>query len=273
MENGVRSGHVGVVEALVAAGFPVTRPEDEYNGLVDFTALYFAIRRESDAEELTKRLREHGADVNSGIDKLVPLYYAIRLAQDEIAASLLEPVEKEGREVSTGADANLFCASLYSPLQLAVWRGSEGLVAKLLGARARPEALGGAFGSTLNAAVWEDTPEFVRMLLGGPVRDVDGTEEVHDMTERRVVIANLMTPPLGAPLHTLYSNSQPRETPARETAALLVSSGADINARDSRGRTALTLAVIRRPNEDAKADALLGPVPNLADETGSAPLH
>lgn len=262
----VTTGPLRVIELLLEAGADVNQQTN-----IGITALHFAMDRETGVEEVVRCLREHGAGVTTGEQ----LCWAIQRGQDEVAADFLDPVEKDGREVSARVDPNLFGGPLHSPLQAAVWRGNVGLVAKLLEVGARPEVVGGAFGSALHAAVWEDMTELVGMLLEDPIPDVDDTGEVHDVPRRRAVLSNLMAAPLGTPLHALYGNTLRRKTSASQTAALLVSSGADINACDTSGRTALALLSIRQPGEDAEADALigLGAGPDLADETGAAPLH
>lgn len=149
-------GHLGAVEAALAAGVPVDVPMTGLDGLDGVTPLMLAVSH--GRADVVRHLVEHGADVNrKSAHGDTPLALTAVEGDNTVASLLLE----------AGADVDaLHTGGGYQPLHIAIRARSLAVVRKLLAHGADPNAASD-FGSPLMlaAAYGIEGGELIRLLL------------------------------------------------------------------------------------------------------------
>lgn len=266
---------LAVIQQLLEAG---ANPNSKSHQ--GFRPLHIVLRRDDEDLDMLGLLRRYGADPNAvDNDGRSPLYIAIRNSKIKSALNLLQPQEADFASSSIAASlsasasgsiprarVNLYGGALHSPLQAAASDGDPVLVEKLLDAGADRAAEGGEFGSALHAALWGARVQVVRLLLEAQdsgAHDAEAGADANDAADAdadsSTATVNRRVRPLGAALHALYGSTLAHEEESTayewsvaDCAALLLKHGADVNAKDYSGRSAVILAVCCRPDDELK---------------------
>jgi ankyrin repeat protein len=202
LSHAARSGHLEMVDLLLARGAPINA-----RNLAGATALYFAAERGHVA--VAQRLIERGADVNlTGRSGISPVAAAAYAGSDAIVAALL----------ARGADDRVPDDTGKPPVVYAAARAKLDIVKRLL-----------ARGTDVNARF------------------------AHDLT--------LLMWAAGA-------DEKVPEADAIKVVAYLLDTGAHIDDRDGRGRTALMIAAEGGRAEIANLLLTRGADPSLRDNAG-----
>ncbi|MHC4592876.1 MAG: ankyrin repeat domain-containing protein, partial [Planctomycetota bacterium] len=206
-----------------------------------YTPLFPAAREGH--EEVVKLLLAHGADPNTpGLqDNQSPLLAALWSNHEETAELLLQ----------AGADPNVQSRSGARPLRTALLTCGPNLIRSLLAAGADPNA-GDEYGCTpLHVAALDG----VRIDAAEALLAAGANPDAQDHNGE-------------APLH--FAVRAANEKAAR----LLIASGADVDLKNAKGKTALAVVAEWCPHREEFADLLLsnGADPQAVDEEGWTPL-
>ncbi len=255
----VRAGDLPALRALIDAG-------DTGPGEIDIaapdgtTALLWAVQ--GDDIELVRTLLDAGADPNrSNRYDITPLW----LAATNGSARLVELL------LARGADAQWAMSHGETALMAAARAGAADSIRSLLAAGADPNAHETAHGET--ALMWaaaEDHADAIRALIAGGADPNAHSHELDlpDMAWDQTGMVSTVLPNGGwtALMYAARENAQ-------AAVGALAEIGADLDAQEPYGMTALNLAIM---NEHYDLAALLleaGADPNVADRTGMTALY
>ncbi|KPK36438.1 MAG: hypothetical protein AMJ65_16175 [Phycisphaerae bacterium SG8_4] len=287
----VKKADVEKVKLLIAEGANVdtkrgdiTTKEDEKNS--DDTPLYYAV--DSNNMDLVRLLVEAGADVNAG--SWPPLCRAVDENNTAIAEYLID----------NGADINVYPVEDWGPLQETVVISNSIEMAKLLIAR------GGDINSkgypVLNSAIHEKRRDLCEFLIqrGANVNAEDkwGRVSLHyairneDLDIMNILIANGADVDIKhtgryTPLQYTHSGGETLLQYAAiggrtEAAKLLLEAGANVDAKNDGGQTALHVILdltkskytyYRLSKDTVELLLAKGADVNLKDKDGRTPLH
>jgi ankyrin repeat protein len=257
------------------------------------TPLIAAVKR-GDGAAVTRLLRQRVPVNATEADGSTALHWAARLDHVDIVQAL----------VRAGAQVNLANRYSITPLTLAAVNGSAPVVAALLDAGADPNTTGAEGETVLMVAARTGRPEAVRLLLARGA-EVNRAETWHGETalmwaaaENHGEVVRLLAaggaelnarskvpefPKVKVDAATMVVTALPRGgmtallLAAREGAAAgveaLADVGADLNAVDPDGTSALNLAIINSHYEVAKILVDKGAGLGVADSAGMTPLY
>jgi ankyrin repeat protein len=249
----VRSGDLARVRALLGQHIDVNAPEADGS-----TALDWAV--EADNAELTQVLLKAGASAaTQSRNGVTPLSLAAQNRNLEIAKALLD----------AGADANESLPGGETVLMVAARTGNAELVKLLLAHGARVDQKGNAFGETaLMIAAAANQDQAARALIDHGA-EVNGRSAALQYPKDRFGLEGVVTIlPHGDWTPLMYAARQGSAAAAR----VLCEAGADVNAVDPDGTSALVLAIINGHFDTAAMLLEHGTDPNLADSAGMGPL-
>jgi uncharacterized protein len=239
----VKAGNKEAVRALLKQPAEIAAAEADGT-----TALHWAVR--ADDVETVRLLLKAGADANSATRHgITPLSLAAINGSPSITETLLE----------AGARTDVALPEGETVLMTAARTGRADVLAILLDHGADLNAREKWFGET--ALIWaaaENHPGAIELLIARGA-DVNGRSSPLDVPRRRSGQSVL---PLGSWTPLMYAARQG----ALEATAALSAAGADLNATDPDGATALVIAII---NANYDVAALLidkGADPNVADK-------
>ena len=226
------AGHAQVIGILAAAGAELTGPEDSLRPLTTAAGAGHGAA--------VRELVKHGAPVAAGQQEA--LVEAANGGHLDVVEALLE----------AGADSNQFPPDNWSALTAAVANNHQEVARRLLAAGADPD--GGQGLGPLDQAIMNGNLDLVQLLLeaGADVnrRGSGGKTPLID--------AILFHPTAGDEVSPLLP--------------VLVANGADLNAQNERGETALHLAIDQGKVGDANLLIEAGPDLTLADQNGRTAL-
>lgn len=231
-------GHCHIVNILIQHGVPVDPAKVEYDNTI--TALQYAVM--SGNYDIVKLLIDNGADINRVVyhhyAEKTALAYAASFGQVEIAKLL----------INSRADLNLPVESSQKLIVLAAKSGNKEMVNLLL------DSVSTVYGYTGNEAVsaavninnleiarmildrlksWQKKYDIVSALITSLSRDY---EEMFDLLLEKGIAVNFPDNFNAHPLYVAVSYN------SLKYAEKLLKKGADINAIDQNGRTALDFA-------------------------------
>jgi len=250
----VRSGDLARVRDLLRRHIDVNVPEADGS-----TALDWAV--EADNAELTQLLLKAGASAaTQSRNGVTPLSLAAQNRNLAIAKALLD----------AGADANESLPGGETALMIAARTGNAELVKLLLARGARVDQKGSAFGETalmIAAAANQDQAAGALIAHGAEVNARSATLQYpKDRFGLEGVVTIL---PRGDWTPLMYAARQGSASAAR----VLCEAGADVNAIDPDGSSALVLAIVNGHFDTAAVLLEHGADPNLADKSGMGPLY
>jgi ankyrin repeat protein len=224
------------------------------------TAVLYAVQ--ADDLELAEMLLTAGADPNLGnLYEITPLWLAATNRSPRMIELLL----------ANGADAGFKMSHGENALMAAARAGDAASIDLLIAAGADANASEAVHGET--ALIWaaaENHADAIRTLIAGGA-DPDVPAQVLDLAPMDWVQIGMVSTilPVGGWTPIMYA--------ARENAAdavrALAEGGADLDARDADGTTALGFAIMNA-NYDLAAQLLaLGADPDVADRTGMTALY
>jgi ankyrin repeat protein len=245
--------------------------------------------------EHVRALLEQQVDINAALaDGTTALHWAAHANEDEVARLL----------IAAGADANSVNRYGVTPLTLAATSGNAMLVGALLEAGADPAVTVGEGETILMTAARAGNVDIIRALVANGA-DVNAAEQWQGQTplfyaavENHADAVKVLVE-LGAQVNR---RSYPLEFPefvfqtagmiyavqpvgdwsalmyaardgAIDAVRALADSGADLDATDPEGTTALTLAILNGHFDTAVALLEAGADPNVADKNGMASLY
>ncbi len=246
----IRQGDVAAAERLVASSDVNAREAD------GTTALHWAA--EENAVELVGMLLRAGADPRvANRYGMTPLQLAVVNGSARLAAALVE----------AGADVNAVLPEGETVLMTAARTGDPATLELLLEHGAEVDARERWYGET--ALMWaaaEDHAEAVNVLLrhGAEVNAVSTVQEFASRRQGQNIL------PLGGWTPLMYAARQSAPAAARA----LIEGGANLDAVDPDGATALTLAIINANYDFAALLIEAGADPNVVDTAaGMGPLY
>ena len=250
-----RNGDWGLVRSLIAGRADVNAP------LADgMTALDLAVQ--ADQAEAVELLLRAGADANAtNRYGIAPLTLAATNGNAAIVETLLR----------AGANPNVAQPTGETVLMTAARTGDAASVKALLAHGADPNAREKTMGET--AMMWaaaENHGDAIRMLVEFGA-DKNARSTVLHLTPFQWVTSGMVTTvlPRGGWTPLMYAARQNAAGAARA----LAEAGADLNATDPDGSTALVLAIVNAHFDLAAMLLDKGADPNVADESGMAALY
>ena len=244
-------------------------------------------------EEIQKLLKDPAAVKAAEADGTTPLHWAVRADDVETSKALLK------------AGANASAANRYgvTPLSLAAVNGNVALIEALLSAGASANSIVSKGQTVLMTAARTGNPAAVRVLIEGGA-DVNAREsqlgetalmwaasenhaEVVTLLASRGADVNARSSTIQFPKDRFglegvltilpHGNWSPLMYAARDggvdVARALAKAGADINATDPDGTTALIFAIMNAHYDTANAILEAGADPNIVDKAGMAALY
>jgi ankyrin repeat protein len=250
----VRSGDLARVRALLNQHVDVNAPESDGS-----TALDWAV--ETDNAELAKLLLKAGASAATrSRDGVSPLSLAAENRNLEIAKALLD----------AGADANESLPGGETVLMAAARTGNAEVVKLLLARGARVDQKGNEFGETalmIAAAANQDQAAAALIAHGA---EVNGRSATLEYPKDRFGLEGVVTIlPHGDWTPLMYAGRQGSAAAAR----VLCEAGAEVNAVDPDGTSALLLAIMNGHFDTAAVLLEHGADANLTDKAGMGPLY
>lgn len=253
--DAVRSGDAVAVRALIARKVPVNAASPD-----GATPLHWAV--EADRLDLVTLLLSAGANAKAATRYGVA---PLTLAATNGSAAVIE------RLLKAGASANTASPDGETVLMTAARTGRPEAVRALLAAGADVNAREKWQGET--AVMWaaaHDHGDVVR-LLAARGADLNATSIVPQFPKARVDLATMVTTnlPKGGMTAAMYAARQGAEAGVRALADV----GANLDATDPDGTTALNIAIINAHYETAVALVEKGANPNIGDAAGMTPLY
>ncbi|HEY4361347.1 MAG TPA: ankyrin repeat domain-containing protein [Bryobacteraceae bacterium] len=218
------------------------------------TPLHYAVRRQ-DVAAVRQMLAQHVPCDAANRYGVTPLTLAVEQGNLEIVQAL----------IAAGADVNHALPEGETVLMTAARTGNVAVLQALLKKDARAEARDGFYGET--ALIWAtdaDHADAVTALLDAGV-GVDTRSASAQFARRNAGLTRLS---LGEWTPLMYA----ARDGAMKAGAILIERGAQVNAADPDGATALVLAIINYHYDFAALLLDHGADPNLADTTGMAAL-
>jgi ankyrin repeat protein len=224
------------------------------------TALHWAVR--ANDQETTRLLIQAGADVKIADRYGIP---PLRLAAENGSASMIELLLK------AGADPNTTLPTGETVLMTAAHTGKPDALSMLLSHGAKPNARENRFGET--AMMWaaaENNGAAVRVLADGGA-DLNAKSSLTQFPEFKFLTSGMVITalPKGSWTPLMYAARQG----AMDSAKALLEAGANPNATDPDGTTALVIAIINAHFDLAAMMVEKGADPNVVDTSGMAALY
>ncbi len=259
LTEAVRNGDLNSVRALLKSADGAGQ---DVNGVGrdSMTALLWA--SQANDIPIARQLLDAGADPNlANRYGITPLW----LAATNRSAELVEALLKHG------ADAAHALPHGETALMAAARSGDPKSIQLLLQAGANANAGESSFGET--ALIWaagEDHADAIRALVAGGA-DPNGRSKVLDVPDMKWQQVGMVSTrlPVGGWTALMYAARQDSQAAVKA----LVESGANFNAQDPDGSTALELAIINTHYDLAALLLDAGADPNVADSTGMGALY
>lgn len=254
LTDAVKSGDRQAVRAFLKNHADVNAPDPDGS-----TPLEWAVR--ADDLEMAQMLLDAGANARAA-NRLgvTPLSLAATNANASMIAALLK----------AGADAKSAQPGGQTVLMTAARTGNPEAVKLLLARGADPNARESSYGET--ALMWaaaENHAAAARVLIDHGA-DVNARSSLLEYPQEKFGLEGVVTIlPRGHWTPLMYAARQG----SLDTARVLAGAGADLNATDPDGATALVLAIINAHYDTAALLTEKGADPNLADSAGMAALY